>query len=283
MKRIIHGLICATAFIIHSNAYASSNEPALTIVTPTTKQTFDVTQLLKMNVVNIPMTDSRAYPGMKINYTAIKLCDLLKPFHVKESDTIEFITTDHFSSLIPASFILHCTNKTSIGYLAIEPIDKPWPKLKYNNTDATQPDAGTAGPFAVIWVNPAKSYISNEYWAWKVTSITVHDKLDAKSYISAPDTHNKQILNGYNAYISRCATCHTINNIGKATIGPDLNIPKNPTEYYSDETLKKFIRDPQSVRKKKNDRMSGTNEESLSNHDLNALVEYLHYMAKHKS
>lgn len=266
-------------FLLISNiAYAS--QPSLTIETPTKSKSFSTTDLLKMDVAHLTMNNSRAYLGITMKYEAVKLCEILKPFHVKQSDTVELISSDNFAVLVPAKYVLNCANHTPIGYLAIETADKPWPKLLHNNPDKSHADEGTAGPFAVIWVNAAN--LSNEYWAWKVVTIKVHDKLDPKIYLNAPSTDDKQVLNGYHIYVSHCAACHTINKIGKAVIGPDLNIPRNPTEYYSDVTLKKFIRDPQSVRKKKNDHMSGTSEETLSNKDLNDLVVYLRYMSKHK-
>ena len=66
---------------------------------------------------------------------------------------------------------MHCTDKTAIAYLAIETKQHPWPQLKYNNPDDANPDKASAGPFKVIWIHPEKSYISNEYWAWRVAGI----------------------------------------------------------------------------------------------------------------
>lgn len=269
--------------IITGYARSSTNHLTLEIATPTTSTIFTREMLLSFPVYRINMNDSRAYLNTPMSYQAVKLCDVLKSYELASSDTVELISSDNFSAILPANIITNCSNNTSIGFIAIEPENKPWPQLKYNNPDKNHPDDGTAGPLAVIWVHPEKSYISNEYWAWKLVKIKIHHQQVDSMYLRSPNTKNKHVLNGYHSYISRCAGCHTINKTGKGVIGPDLNTPKNPTEYFeNDAQLKKFIRDPQSVRVKANDRMSGTNEEFLSNQDLDDLIIYLKYMAKHK-
>ena len=39
-----------------------------------------------------------------------------------------------------------------------------------------------------------------------------------------------------------------MNQAGSALAGPDLNVPMNPTEYFTDAGLRALIRDPRSVR-----------------------------------
>ncbi len=159
--------------------------------------------------------------------------------------------------------------------LAIEP-DKRWPIID-NHTQTT------AGPYEIIWLHPERSYISDEYWAWSVVSIKISNKMDYKEVMAPPETKNKAIINGYGFYISHCEGCHTLNHVGKSHIGPDLNCPKNPWEYYTDEKiLKQFIRDPKSVRNLANSRMSGSSKQFLSDNDLNDLLQFYNYMQQHK-
>lgn len=280
MKHFIIIAVCMMSFITSFYVYAIEDAPILTIESLSKQFSFSRTALLSMQeITQVSITNNRAYPNVEMTYTAIKLCDLLRKYSIKSTDMLEFIAADHFSVLIPAPKIMHCSNHSAIGYLAIEPLKK-WPLLS-NNTGTT------AGPYDVIWVHPEKSYISNEYWAWSVVKIKIHKKLDNKVFLAAPEgigqKIKKNITNGYDVYISHCAGCHSINHIGKGVIGPDLNIPKNPVEYYPNNTvLKKFIRDPQSVRVIKNDRMSGSNEQFLSNADLDDLILYFHYMVNNQ-
>lgn len=275
IKNSIH-IFLFLLFFITTISYGSS-EPTLTIINKNKQTQFTRSQLLNsLKTEDIFMSNNRAYPGIPMTYTSVKLNDLLKPFSIKSTDILEFIADDGFYVLIPASKVMASHADSSVGYLAIEPI-KQWPVLN-NGTNKT------AGPFDVIWVNPEKSYISNEYWAWSVIKIVVHENLNSADLIAKPNVNNKNILKGYDIYVSHCAGCHSMNHIGKAVISVDLNIPKNPLEFYPNEAvLKQFIRDPQSVRTIKNARMSGSGKDFLSDQDLDDLVEYFRYMLKHKT
>ena len=278
-------IVLAIAILCLSSVTLADDEPVLTINTQAGIISVSRNKLLSnKKIEHMTMSDSRAYPGININFTVIKLCNILKLFHVSNQDTLELIAVDQFSALVPAKLVMNCRSTSSIAYLAIETKQQPWPRLSYNNPDLHNPESGSAGPFQIIWLHPEKSYVSNEYWAWKVVSIHIHSVLDKRLYLQAPATKNRHIQNGYKAYASRCLGCHTLNNVGKGKIGPDLNKPVSAvTRFHDDYLLKKFIRDPQSVRQRKNDRMSGTSEMFLSQRDMDDLVLYLHYMAERAS
>ena len=36
---------------------------------------------------------------------------------------------------------------------------------------------------------------------------------------------------GQTIFVNKCFTCHTMNQAGSASVGPDLNLPMNPTEH----------------------------------------------------
>jgi cytochrome c2 len=251
-----------------------SNQP-LTIVSQTKTSVLQKASLNNLSLKNIRMDYSRAYPGVMMDYYGIRLCDLLSDYSINSRHTLEFIAKDNFSVLIEAKYALDCDDKASIAYLVIEP-DHKWPIL-FNHTNTT------AGPYAIIWTNPERSYISDEYWAWSVIKIVEHTVVDKSIVIEPPKDipqfRKKQILNGYKVYISHCSSCHTINHKGKASIGPDLTSPKNPFDYYPDiHQLKQFIRDPQSVRQIPNGRMSGSSYIGLNDDDLDDLISYFKFI-----
>ncbi len=76
-----------------------------------------------------------------------------------------------------------------------------------------------------------------------------------------------------------CLACHTLNGQGDAQLGPDLNIPHSPTEYFRQDLLRSYIRDPQSLRRWPQARMPGFDRQALSDADLEALLAYLRHMA----
>lgn len=265
--------IILSAFIL-SAGHAFAN-PIFTLATPTQTKNYDQQQLAKIGLKTVRMNYNRAYPGVMMDFSSVRMCDLLRVYAINPDNTLEFIAEDNFSVFIPAKYLLDCNPKHSIAYLAIEPHNK-WPVL-FNHTNTT------AGPFALIWTNPKRSYISDEYWAWSVTKVIERQSISKKKVIESPTniplSVRKQVLNGYQVYVSHCASCHTINHIGNASIGPDLSSPKTPLDYYSDiKLLKQFIRDPQSVRKIPNGRMSGSSTTGLHDDDLDDLIRYFQYI-----
>ncbi|VXC66123.1 Cytochrome c, mono-and diheme variants (fragment) [Pseudomonas sp. 8Z] len=54
--------------------------------------------------------------------------------------------------------------------------------------------------------------------------------------------------------------CHRLNGAGDAELGPDLNIPHSPTEYFGGDFLRQYIRAPQSLRRWPQARMPGFSE-----------------------
>jgi cytochrome c2 len=256
---------------IFASLSAAAAQPVLTISTQSISKRYSRSSLMRSQALEqVRINDNRAYPGKEMVLAAVKLCELLKSYPIKASYMIELIAADGFSVYVPAAKIKACNNQSAIAYIAIEP-DTKWPLLD-NGTNTT------AGPFDVIWVHAKKSYISNEYWAWSVVQIKIHQKPDKDLLNLKPANASKQVEHGYEIYISHCAGCHTINHIGKATIGPDLKEPKTPFDYYpEDKQLKKFIRDPQSIR---SGRMSGSGEDFLNESDLDGLIAYLRYSAK---
>jgi cytochrome c2 len=263
-------------FFLFNLSVAGANQP-LTITSLTKTIVLSETKLNQLNLEHIRMNYSRAYPGLMMDYDGIRLCDLLNDYSINPLHTLEFIAKDNFSVLIQAKYVLNCTDKDSVAYLVIEP-DYKWPILS-NHTNTT------GGPYAIIWKNPERSHISDEYWAWSVINIVEHSKVNESIVIAPPQNippnREDRILNGYKVYVSHCSSCHTINHKGQASIGPDLGTPKNIFDYYPDvQQLKKFIRNPQSVRKLPKGRMSGSSYIGLNNNELDDLINYFKFMVQ---
>ncbi len=254
-----------------STASESANN-TLRIITPNQSLTLTQSELLSHpDLSQVSINNDRAYPNKLMHHKAIPLCKLLAPFHIRQQDIIEFIAKDNFHVYVPSLKIMDCSKNASIAMLAIEPASK-WPIID-NHTGLT------AGPYEIIWLYPNRSYISNEYWAWSVTKIKIIRKLNYQQVLAPPQKTNSSIINGHKIYISHCEGCHMINHVGKSDIGPDLNCPKNPLDYYPNLTqLKKFIRDPKSVRSLPKGRMSGSDKHSLSDNDLDDLIKFFSYM-----
>jgi cytochrome c2 len=278
LKGLKYSFLLLGIWLLFGEVSATSKtlSPVLQIITADKSILLTTSKLLSHPALTqATINNDRAYPNKTLHHKVIPLCKLLAPFGVRQQDIIELISEDNFHVYVPALKVMDCSKSASLAMLAIEPASK-WPIID-NNTGST------AGPYEIIWLHPERSYISNEYWAWSVITIKIIRKLDYKNVLSPPQTTNPSIVNGYNIYISHCEGCHAINHKGKSSIGPDLNCPKNPLEYYPKiNLLKKFIREPKSVRTLPKGRMSGSSIKSLSNNDLDDLIKFFTYIKTKK-
>jgi mono/diheme cytochrome c family protein len=94
-----------------------------------------------------------------------------------------------------------------------------------------------------------------------------------------PEGGNAQALRGLQVYVANCAVCHQLNGGGDASIGPDLNRPYSPVEYFHEKYLRKLIRNPASVRTWKASLMPGFTSKMISDDSLDDLLAYFRLMA----
>src|SRR5690606_1476642 len=80
-----------------------------------------------------------------------------------------------------------------------------------------------------------------------------------------------------------CLPCHRLNGDGSSELGPDLNIPYNPTQYIAPEFLRRLIRDPQSVRRWPEAKMPAVTMEMLGDAELDQVLAYLRHMGGRKT
>ncbi|CZF85973.1 c-type cytochrome [Grimontia marina] len=131
------------------------------------------------------------------------------------------------------------------------------------------------GPFYVMTTDPNE--YNNWIWPFQVYKIEFNYQAPKPDYYPTGAEDKPIIMAGYVAFKSTCISCHSINLEG-GDIGPELNIPKNITEYRDKEYLKAFIKNPNSYRAKS--RM--LKFEHLSDQQLNEIIEYMAYMGSLK-
>ena len=66
-------------------------------------------------------------------------------------------------------------------------------------------------------------------------------------------------------------------------MGPDLNQPMSPVEYFQGPALRRYIRNPSSVRTWPDQKMPGFLPEQLSDVQMDGLLAYLEHMAQRRS
>ena len=208
----------------------------------------------------------------RMAYRAVPLRALLSGLRADQH--LQFVAADGFAAEIPAAVILN--RQGSQAWLAVEDPAHPWPALAGNGKDA--------GPFYLVWTDPQAAHISPEQWPYQLASIRAIPGVDARFPAIVPRADaSAGVRRGFAVFQRTCFACHTMNGEGDARLGPDLNLTYNPTEYLRADLLRGFIRNPQSLRRWPEAKMQGfPTQRELSDADLDAVLVYLRYMAKHK-
>jgi len=214
----------------------------------------------------IRIPDDVAYGGPR-QYLALPLAALLPE---AGSATVQFTARDGFVATIPGKLLASAGQP----WLAIEPAAAPWPPLK--------PGGASAGPFYLVWKAPRKAGVSPEQWPYQIAKISEALPLQQRYPQIRPHGNDPLVLRGLDVYAQNCAACHRINGGGDAAVGPDLNRPFNPTEYFREPFLRRLIRDPAAVRNWDQRRMPGFPRTVLADADLDALIAYLRQMASQR-
>ncbi|MGE1084374.1 c-type cytochrome [Pseudomonas shirazensis] len=208
-----------------------------------------------------------------MHYRAVPLAVLLEG--VQPGEHLQAIALDGFAAEMPAAPLL--ANGPAQAWLAVEDSAKPWPALGK--------DKATAGPFYLVWTNPKASAIRPEQWPFQIATIRRLAAVEQRFPALLPDASlasDDPVRQGFALYQQNCMACHRLNGAGDAQFGPDLNRPYNPTEYFQPTFLRKYIRDPQSLRQWSQAKMPGFAESVLSEKELDALLAYLAHMSKRK-
>ena len=209
-----------------------------------------------------------------MRFRAIPLLNLLGA--LSPDDHLQFTAADGFSAEIPASLLLD--KRGSQAWLAVENPAKPWPTLAVGKP--------SAGPFYVVWTHPEAGHVGQEQWPYQVVAIRRLPDVGRRFPALLPDPSlpaDSPVRRGFTVFTHICLACHTLNGSGEAKLGPDLNIPHNPTEYLRADLLRAYVRDPQSLRRWPQARMPGFSPEQLSDIELDDLLAYLRHMAGRKS
>ena len=218
-----------------------------------------------LRVIDVP---ANAGNQRSMSYQAIPLAGLIsKP----TSESVQFMTTDGFVANIPSALLYG----PSQPWLAIESPQAPWPPLDR--------DGLSAGPFFLVWLMPEKAGISPEQWPYRIIGISEITALEKRFPELLPKSDaNSPERRGLRVFVNNCSTCHKLNGAGDAAMGPDLNAPYNPTEYFQEPFLRKLIREPASVRDWGQRTMPGFSPSVLTDSQLDDLLAYLRQMARQR-
>ena len=156
-------------------------------------------------------------------------------------------------------------------YLSFKDFDAPqgfnWEKI-VKNGNVMDP-----APFYLVYESDS---LANQDYKWPYNVTKFHFVTKNKNSDDLEPKNDPKAAKGYVLFQKQCATCHAINGTG-GEMGPELNYPKNVTEYWKEAELVDYIVNPASFRHKvKMPTLEITKQQSQE------IVDYLKYMSKKK-
>lgn len=233
-------------------------------------QTWETSQLLvHPQIQTIKISEDVAYKRA-MSYRAVPLSALLEG--VTAQDHLQAVATDGFAAEISAAPVIQ--PKGSKAWLAIEDPAHPWPALSTGTH--------SAGPFYLVWTEPSADNIGREEWPYAMSTLRVLASVSERFPALLPDPKlaaDDPVNKGFALFQKNCLACHRLNAAGDSQLGPDLNLPYSPTEYFSAGYLRQYIRNPQSLREWPQGKMPSIPKEVLSETELDQVIAYLEHMA----
>ncbi len=245
----------------------------LTVELDHASKTWQTAELLKHpDAQTVQIVDDVSYKRA-MTYRAVPLAVLLPDLDPQSH--LQAVALDGFAAELAAAPLLE--KRGARAWLAVEDPADPWPALA--------PGKPSAGPFYLVWTDPQTGHISPEQWPFQVAVIKQLKGVAERFPALLPDPKlaaDDPINQGFALFQKNCLACHRLNGAGDAQVGPDLNIPYNPTEYFGGDFLKRYIRDPQSLRHWPQAKMPGFAANVLPDSELELLVGYLKHMSGRK-
>lgn len=262
--------LCAMALTLVVPAHAA--ELHLELLDASTRVWTSDELLMHPDARTVRVSSDVAYKK-DMSFTALPLADLLvglRPEHFVQTKAL-----DGHAGEVPAELLFMLDGGRA--WLAIEDSQDPWPKLPNKQ--------GSAGPFYVVWTDVDSERINSEQWPYQVTTIRLSETSAKDGYrnLRPADDAPADVQAGLGHFERVCLPCHRLNGDGGSELGPDLNVPYNPTEFIVPEFLNRLIRDPQSVRLWPEAQMPAITTEMLEDAELEQVLAYLRHMSGRKT
>ena len=240
--RFLITLLGAMATLIINCSSVFSEEPPTTtsgtvnLLDPAIQSSLQ--QLPKKEVVveNDPVYGgNQRYEGYEIKAF---LSWLTKQTGVSPTDAlISFVATDGYVSQLPVRDI-----PDRLGILAFREFGGSAEKPFRDSLTARVPF--NPGPYYLVWKG-VFSEKNHPPTPWSVNLVKLSPNEIPAEHI--PPIQSPTINRGMDLWRTYCSKCHGINKIG-GTMGPELNVPKNITEYWDRTHLRTLIENPAALR-----------------------------------
>jgi mono/diheme cytochrome c family protein len=153
------------------------------------------------------------------------------------------------------------------AYLAFADAEGPWEPIGTNRADPS--------PWYLVWKGETQANLATHPRPWSLDSIAI-EPFEAVFPLVVPRSKDAKVAEGFALFRQHCVKCHAINQQG-GRVGPELNVPKNVTEYRDEAFLRAWIKNPFSFRVS-----VMPPSPQLSDDQLGALLAYLSAMKDSK-
>ncbi|WP_322081499.1 cytochrome c [Burkholderia sp. BCC1972] len=275
LKRPWFSLVLLTVCLLAQRASAQSSLELDTDGTARalTRQTL----LARPDAADIHVPRDIAY-GRPMTFRAVPFAALLGDTPLPADGVLETRAADGFAAQLPMDLVRRHAPARAVPWLAIEDPAHPWPKLPGKPV--------SAGPFYLVWLGPDAASVRGEQWPYQIVRVTIESSPLARWPSLAVDAAlpaDAPARAGQRLFVTQCLACHRLDGAGSSHAGPDLNTPMNPVDYFQPAALRRYIRNPASVRDWPGRSMPAFPPDQLSDRELDQIVAYLAYMATRKA
>lgn len=250
--------------------WTSAAEPVLTTVYSGNSQRWTLAQLQQQLPVQQVSLDDPSYQQQK-SYRGFLFNDLLQKagFPVLDSDdTLVLTASDGYAPTLTAAQL-----QQHQAMLVFAEAGKP----DFEFTPLQQGKGMVSpAPFYLVWPGAGKE-AAHYAWPYQLVKIELIRFSDRYAQVLPVKSASAQVQQGFTLFKQNCLKCHSINLQG-GVLGPELNAPKNVTEYWQIHDLRAFIRNPESYRYQS--KMPAFSH--FSDADIDAVLAYLQQMKQQK-
>jgi mono/diheme cytochrome c family protein len=287
MVRLAPLLLLLAACTVRPNppeeASTKAGTPArLEVATPSGTRAFTLDELRRaIPADTASVAHDPAYDGRAKRYAGFPLERLLALAGVRPAagEVLYFVASDGYRATMaePAS------DPRVRGIVAFADLDAGggWEPVKHGASSISP------GPFYLVWESrtAGDSAALARPWPYQLARIEVVDprrKFDRIYPTGVAD--DDPVARGFRAFAieshggDQCVACHALNRQG-GSVGPELNVPRNITEYRDEATLAAFIRNSRSFRAGS---AMPVYQGRLSDGEIAEILAYLRWMRGHK-
>ncbi|GLU31542.1 cytochrome c [Trinickia caryophylli] len=271
-------LVVLAMLLMMIGVQRAAAEPTLALTTGGVSRSFTWQALLsRSDAAEIRLPHDVAY-GTQASYRAVPLAGLLEGTALPADSVLEARASDGFAAQLPMDLVRNRDPAHAVAWLAVEDPAHPWPNLPGKTV--------SAGPFYLVWVGAEAGSVRSEQWPYQIAQFATQPSPARRWPALAVDPAlpaTDSVRAGQSLFVAQCLACHRLNGAGSASIGPDLGVPMNPTEYFQPAALHRYLRNPASVRDWPGRTMPGFSPDQLSDREIDLIVAYLAHMAQRKA